>query len=522
MAPTDAVISMPGMSERAKTPRVLRLNPEDNLIVSIDPILPGAIAEGVTAVSRVPKGHKMATRAIAEGEPIRKFGQIIGFAKAPIRPGEHIHEHNCIVHDFARDYHFAEDAKPEAVLPLEERRTFEGYRRKNGKVGTRNYIGILTSVNCSASVARFIADAFNRSGLLADFPHIDGVVPFVQGSGCGMAGKGSEGYEVMQRVEWGYANHPNLAGALMVGLGCEVMQIPGLMEDYGLKESDTFRTMTIQATGGTRKTVERGVAMIKEMLPDANAVRRQTVPASEIMLALQCGGSDGYSGITANPALGYAADLLVEQGGTAVLCETPEIYGAEHLLTRRAATREIGEKLVGIIRWWEDYTARNKGEMNNNPSPGNKAGGLTTILEKSLGAAAKGGTTTLRGVYHYAEPIATRGFVFMDSPGYDPVGVTGQVASGCNVICFTTGRGSAFGFKPAPSIKLATNNDTYLRQTEDMDINCGDILDGVTIEAKGREILDEVIAVASGKKSKSEELGYGDNEFVPWQIGAVM
>jgi len=520
--PTDTVMPMPGLSERAKTPRVLRLHPDDNLVVAIEPILIGAVAEGVTAVSRVPKGHKMATRAIPEGEPVLKFGQIIGFATAPIRPGEFIHEHNCGVHDFARDYHFAEGAEPEHVLPLKDRRTFDGYRRANGKVGTRNYIGILTSVNCSASVARFIADEFNRSGILDDFPHIDGVVPFVQGSGCGMAGKGSEGFDVMQRVEWGYAKHPNLAGALMVGLGCEVMQIPYLVEDYGLKENTMFRTMTIQATGGTRKTVERGVEMIKEMLPDANSVRRETVPVSEIMLALQCGGSDGYSGITANPALGYAADLLVEQGGTAVLCETPEIYGAEHLLTRRAATKEIGEKLVGIIKWWEDYTARNKGEMNNNPSPGNKAGGLTTILEKSLGAAAKGGTTTMRGVYHYAEPVTTRGFVFMDSPGYDPVGVTGQVASGCNVIAFTTGRGSAFGFKPAPSIKLATNNDTWNRQEEDMDINCGDILDGITIEAKGREIFEEVIAVASGKKSKSEVLGYGDNEFVPWQIGAVM
>jgi altronate hydrolase len=316
--------------------------------------------------------------------------------------------------------------------------------------------------------------------------------------------------------------HPNVGATLMVGLGCEVMQIPGLMEDYGLKDNDSFHSMTIQATGGTRKSVERGVAMIKEMLPLAAAAKRETVPVSEVMLALQCGGSDGYSGITANPALGYAADLLVEQGGTAVLCETPEIYGAEHLLTRRAATKEIGEKLVGIIRWWEDYTARNKGEMNNNPSHGNKAGGLTTILEKSLGAAAKGGTTTLRGVYHYAEPITQRGFVFMDSPGLDPVGVTGQVASGCNIIAFTTGRGSAFGFKPAPSIKLATNSDMYRQMTEDMDINCGDILDGVTIEQKGREILDKVIAVASGEQSKSEKLGYGDNEFVPWQIGAVM
>jgi altronate hydrolase len=522
MTPTDTVTPMPGLSERAKAPRFLRLNALDNVIVAVDPIMPGAVAEGVTSISRTPKGHKMATAPIKEGEPIYKFGQIIGFATADIRPGEHIHTHNCGVHDFARDYHFAEAAKPEHLVPDGERMTFQGFRRKNGKVGTRNYIGVLTSVNCSASVARFIADQVNRSGMLDAYPNIDGIVPFVQGTGCGMAGKGSEGFQILQRTEWGYANHPNLSGALMVGLGCEVMQIPDLVEDYGLKENDMFRTMTIQATGGTRKTVERGVAMIAEMLAAANAVKRETVPVSELMLALQCGGSDGYSGITANPALGYAADLLVEQGGTAVLTETPEIYGAEHLLTRRAETREIGEKLVGIIKWWEDYTARNKGEMNNNPSPGNKAGGLTTILEKSLGAAAKGGTSTLRGVYHYAEPIDRRGFVFMDGPGYDPVGVTGQVASGCNIIAFTTGRGSAFGFKPAPSIKLATNSDTYRRQTEDMDINCGDILDGVTIEEKGHEILAKVIAVASGEKSKSEDLGYGDNEFVPWQVGAVM
>jgi len=507
---------------RGMNPRVLRLDPADNVVVAIDPIISGAVAEGVTAVARTPKGHKMAVRAVAEGEPILKFGQIIGFATVPVRPGEHVHTHNCAFHTFTRDYRFAEAAKEEAILPEMERRKFDGYRRVNGKVGTRNFIAILTSVNCSASVARFIAETANRSGMLADYPQIDGIVPFVHGTGCGMAGRGSEGFATLQRTEWGYATHPNIGGALMVGLGCEVMQIPGLMDEYGLRNSSTFHTMTIQATGGTRKTVERGVAMIREMLPEVAAVRREPVPASELTLALQCGGSDGYSGITANPALGRAADLLVEQGGTAVLSETPEIYGAEHLLTRRAASREIGEKLVERIRWWEDYVARNGGNMDNNPSPGNKAGGLTTILEKSLGAAAKGGTTTLRGVYLYGEPIDTRGFVFMDSPGYDPASVTGQVASGCNIIAFTTGRGSAFGYKPAPSIKLATNSDTYRQMSEDVDINCGDILDGVSIDAKGREIFEEVLTVASGKRTKSEELGYGDNEFVPWQIGAVM
>jgi altronate hydrolase len=408
------------------------------------------------------------------------------------------------------------------MVPARDRLTFEGFRRANGKVGTRNYIGVLTSVNCSGSVARFIAENVERSGILERFPGVDGVLPFVHGTGCGMAADG-DGYGNLSRTLWGYAGHANLAGALMVGLGCEVFQIPQFMERYGLKESDIFQVMTIQDNGGTRKTVERGVAMIEDMLPYAAAAKREKIDASEITLALQCGGSDGYSGITANPALGHAVDLLVAQGGTAILSETPEIYGAEHLLTRRAASREIGEKLVERIRWWEAYTARTGGEMDNNPSPGNKAGGLTTILEKSLGAAAKGGTTALNGVYLYAEPVTAKGLVFMDSPGYDPASITGQVASGANIVCFTTGRGSVFGYKPAPSIKLATNTPMYNRMSEDMDINCGTIVDGeATVQEKGREILDYVLAVASGAPSKSETLGFGGSEFVPWQIGAVM
>jgi altronate hydrolase len=336
-----------------------------------------------------------------------------------------------------------------------------------------------------------------------------------------MASKG-EGFETLSRTEWGYAANPNMGGVIVVGLGCEVFQISRMKERYGLVESDLFQSVTIQAAGGTRKSVAMGVEHVKAMLPLVNAARRETRPASELILALQCGGSDGYSGITANPALGAAADLLVRNGGTAILSETPEIYGAEHLLTRRAATREIGEKLIERIRWWEDYTAMNRGEMNNNPSPGNKAGGLTTILEKSLGAAAKGGTTTLQDVYRYAEPVTAKGFVFMDTPGFDPVSVTGQVAGGANVICFTTGRGSAFGCKPTPSIKLATNSVMYQSMVEDMDINCGDVLDGVSIEDKGREIFQRVLKVASGERSKSEALGYGDAEFAPWQIGATM
>ncbi len=509
------------LDKPALAPRTVRLHDNDNLVVAVDPIMPGSILHGVTAKDRVPRGHKIALAAIAQGEPVFKFGQIIGFASKPVEPGEWLHEHNVEMHTFARDYHFAEDARSETILPVEAQATFQGFRRQNGKVGTRNYLAILTSVNCSASVARFIAREVERSGLLDDYPNIDGVIPLVHGTGCGMDLKG-EGADILKRTQWGYASNPNMAGVLMVGLGCEVFQIDRWKDVYNIQESDTFRSLTIQDTGGTRKSVEKGLDAIRDMLPLANRARRETVPASELMLALQCGGSDGYSGITANPALGAAVDILVRHGGTAILSETPEIYGAEHLLTRRAATREVGEKLVDLIGWWEEYTARNRGEMNNNPSPGNKAGGLTTILEKSLGAAAKGGTTTLAGVYRYAEPVTSKGFVFMDTPGYDPVSATGQVAGGANVLCFTTGRGSAYGCKPTPSIKLATNSEIYRRMIDDMDINCGDILDGASIADKGQEIFETILRVASGERSKSEVLGYGDAEFLPWQIGAVM
>jgi altronate hydrolase len=505
----------------AANPRTIRLDPADNLIVAVDTVEPGASLHGTVAAAKIMRGHKMAIEFTPKGAPFRKFGQIIGFATQDTKPGEHVHVHNCEFAAFARDYAYAENARPWDPIPLDQRRTFQGYRRANGRSGTRNYIGILTSVNCSASVARFIGEAVVKTGLLNDYPNVDGVVPLVHGTGCGMAAKG-DGYDILQRTAWGYATNPNVGGVLLVGLGCEVFQIAEMKKAYDIAESATFRSMNIQDSGGTKKTIEAGLAAIKEMLPTVNAVKREAIPASELMLALQCGGSDGYSGITANPALGAAVDLLVDQGGTAILSETPEIYGAEHLLTRRAASREVGEKLISIIKWWEAYTTKHGGSMDNNPSPGNKAGGLTTILEKSLGAAAKGGTRTLRGVYHYAERVDAKGFVFMDTPGYDPVSATGQVAGGANVLCFTTGRGSAYGCKPTPSIKLATNSDIFRRMPDDMDVNCGDIVDGVTVQDKGKEIFEKILSVASGEKSKSEALGYGDNEFVPWQIGATM
>jgi altronate hydrolase len=507
-------------------PRTLVLNSADNIAVALTTLDVGTdTPQGVKTIKRVPKGHKFALRPIAAGEAVVKFGQIIGFATQDVPAGDWVHEHNCGMGEahgaFERDYAFCDGVVPVDFVPEAERATFEGYRRSNGSVGTRNYIGILTSVNCSTTVAGFIAREIERSGILDDYPNIDGIVALKQANGCVIDSRGVV-FDTLKKTTWGYATNPNMGGVIMVGLGCEGFQIPKLKEAYGVTESDTFRTMTIQEVGGTKKTVDAGVEAVRAMLPIVNDVKRETVPASELVLALQCGGSDGYSGITANPALGVAADILVRHGGTAILSETPEIYGAEHLLTRRAKNRAVGEKLVEIIHWWEDYSQRNLMEMNNNPSPGNKLGGLTTILEKSLGAAAKGGTTPLNAVYHYADPVTEKGFVFMDTPGYDPVSATGQIAGGANVLAFTTGRGSAYGAKPTPSIKIATNTDIYMKMIDDMDLNGGDVLDGVSLETKGQEIFDKILKVASGEKTKSELLGYGDNEFVPWQIGATM
>ncbi len=501
----------------------VRLHSEDNVVTARVDIMPETPIPGENVFSkrRIPAGHKVATRSMAAGDPIRKYDQTIGFASEDIAAGDHVHVQNVEMRDFSRDYAIGQEVKRTAFVPESERATFEGFLRDSGKAGTRNFIGVLSTVNCSATVAHFIAETFPEEEL-ARYPNVDGIVALTHGTGCGMADRG-DGFDALQRTLWGYARHPNFAGILMVGLGCEVNQIDFLLEAYQIKRGPHFQTMTMQGIGGTRKTVEAAQDVIRDMLPAANTAKRQPIPASALSVALQCGGSDAYSGITANPALGAAADLLIRHGGTGILAETPEIYGAEHLLTRRAISGEVAEKLIERIRWWEAYCERNGGEMNNNPSPGNKAGGLTTILEKSLGATAKGGTTNLTGVYRYAEQVTEPGFAFMDSPGYDPASVTGQVASGANLVCFTTGRGSCFGFKPAPSIKLATNSDMYLRMEEDMDVNCGVILDqGVGVEDLGRQIFELFLRVASGERTKSEALGFGNHEFTPWQIGAVM
>ncbi|ADR60512.1 MULTISPECIES: UxaA family hydrolase [Pseudomonas] len=507
---------------KSSDPAVIRLNPLDNVVIARQALLPGVRldAEATTVRQPIPSGHKLATEPVAQGQPLRRYGQIIGFASQAIDAGDHVHVHNVQMGDFARDYAFGVDTRS---LPGSAAQ-FQGIVRADGRVATRNYIGILTSVNCSATVARAVADHFRRDihpEVLADYPNVDGVVALTHGAGCAVDPSG-EALSLLRRTLAGYAVHPNFAAVLIIGLGCETNQIETLLETQGLQASAQLRAFTIQGVGGTSKTIAAGIAQVKALLAEANQVRRQPVSARHLVVGLQCGGSDGYSGITANPALGNAVDRLVAAGGTAILSETPEIYGAEHLLTRRAVSREVGEKLVARIRWWEDYCQRMNAELNNNPSAGNKAGGLTTILEKSLGAVAKAGSSNLVDVYQYAQAVRAQGLVFMDTPGYDPVSATGQVAGGANLIAFTTGRGSAYGCAPAPSIKLATNNRVFEHQQEDMDVNCGGIADGSTsIEERGAFIFEQMLRIASGERSKSEQHGYGQNEFVPWQIGAV-
>ncbi len=507
------------------TDPVIRIHPADNVVIARRQLLGGTpiAAEGITIAGLVPPGHKVATQAIRQGDAVRRYNQIIGHATQAITPGQHVHTHNLAFADFARRHEPGAGTHPTAYA--QQPATFDGIVRADGRVATRNYIGVLTSVNCSATAARAIADRFRRDihpEALAAYPNVDGIVALTHGMGCATDSEGEE-LRVLRRTLGGYAKHPNFAAVLVVGLGCETNQIQGLIAQEGLQEGARLVTFNIQDTGGTAKTVARGVELINQLLPEANRVRRQPVPASHLTVGLQCGGSDGYSGISANPALGSAVDRLVRHGGAAVLSETPEIYGGEHLLTRRAVSRAVADKLLARIAWWEQYTQRNGMSMDNNPSAGNKAGGLTTILEKSLGAIAKSGTTNLVDVVEFAEPVTARGFVYMDTPGYDPVSATGQVAGGANLICFTTGRGSAYGCAPSPSLKLSTNTALWTKQQEDIDIDCGGIVDGAeTVDEAGERIFKLMLETASGRKTKSELHGYGQNEFVPWQLGAVM
>jgi altronate hydrolase len=512
------------------SPRVVVLHPRDNVAVASTSIPAGveldAAGRTITIREAIDMGHKVATVPVRNGEPIRKFGQVIGQAVCDILPGSWVHTHNCAAGALQLDYAFASEIPPDPE-PIVGR-TFQGFRRANGKAATRNYIGVISTVNCSAHTCKQIAAAFEHS-LLEAFPNVDGVIPLVHKVGCAMQ-FGGEDHKQLARTLGGFARHANIGAYLVVGLGCETGTPSFLVESEQLVQIDVPGrvqaplplVLSIQEVGGIQKTIRRGIEVLKEMLPEVNRVRREPIPVSELILGTNCGGSDGNSGVTANPALGIASDMLVAAGGTTVLAETSEIYGAEHTLTRRAVSREVGEKLIERIRWWEKYTAMFGCEINNNPSPGNKRGGLTTIYEKSLGAVAKAGGTALRAVYEYAEPIRGKGFVIMDTPGFDPVSVTGLVAGGCNVVVFTTGRGSCFGCKPSPSIKVATNSPLFHRMPDDMDINAGVVLEGVPVAEVGKQIFEKIISVASGEKTKSEQQGIGDEEFAPWSIGPVL
>jgi altronate hydrolase len=509
---------------------VLALHPDDSVALARhglqlgDEVTAGG-ERAVTATGPVPRGHKVALVDLPEGAAVRKYGQTIGIASRPIAAGDHVHEHNlvsaaragvAITRAPAAPAASASAAAPSSVP------TFDGIVRPDGRVATRNYVAVLSTVNCSATVVRRIASAYSAPGALDEYPGVDGVIAVTHATGCGLSADG-EGLELLRRTLAGYASHPNVGGVVVVGLGCEVNQIAGLVDRFDLPDGIPVRHMTIQHLGGSVATVRAGVEEVREMLNIAGAVQRRPVPASRLMLGLNCGGSDAWSGVSANPVLGIAVDRLVTCGGTAVLAETPEIHGAEHLLTSRAASPEIARQLMERVAWWERYAAAEGGNLDNNPSPGNRAGGVTTIEEKSLGAVAKGGSSPLRAVVGYAEPVTERGLVFMDTPGYDPVSVTGIIAGGATVMCFTTGRGSVFGCKPAPSLKLATTEELYRRMPDDMDVNCGPVLDGrASVSELGEVLFHEILAVASGQRTKSEELDFGDDEFAPWQLGAVM
>jgi altronate hydrolase len=501
----------------------IRLHPDDSVVVALKPLSRGQQIpeENTVLLDDIPAGHKFSVRRIPEGGAVIKYGQIMGFASADIEQGRHVHTHNVSLRDFDRDYAYGRDAKPTQFISESERRTFEGFLRPDGSVGIRNYVGILSTVTCSLGVGRLITQRFGPD-VMARYPNVDGVVALGANSGCGMT-PGGEAFTYMQRSLAGYARHPNFAGVVILGLGCEQNLVESLLEATALLPNERVRTMVIQDEGGTEASVEKGAAAVRMLMEQADREQRRTMPAGRLILGVECGGSDAYSGITANPALGAAADLLVRHGGTAVLSETPEIYGAEHLLIRRAASREAGEKLAERIRWWEEYTARLGGDLNNNPTPGNKAGGLTTILEKSLGAATKGGTTNLVETIGFAEPVKGPGLVFMDTPGFDPVSVTGLIAGGVHLVAFTTGRGTVMGSIPAPTMKLATNSELYRLMQADMDVDCGQVLDaGLSIEQMGAQIFDLVLDTASGKKTKSELAHQGQWEFHPWYIGAVL
>jgi altronate hydrolase len=491
----------------------------DNVGIVMNAVADGAtvaVDDGVVPVlGPVPAGHKIALRAIGQGTAVRKYNEIIGFATADIAPGEHVHLHNIGVLTDRSDVPTQPRSTSWTPPAAPTRTHFLGYRRPDGRAATRNYIGVLPTVNCSATVARLIAQAATAAHL--NTPGLDGVIALGHDLGCGLA-EGTPGDDILRRTLRGYATHANIAGILVVSLGCEVNQ-PENIFGAGL---DGIEHLTIQNLGGTVPTVNEGLRRVAEMVAEVAQLRREPIPVSELVLGLQCGGSDAYSGLTANPTLGVAADLLVAAGGRVILGETPEIYGAQHLLKRRAADPQLADRIDELLRWWQDYAHRNGAALDDNPSTGNRAGGISTIWEKSLGAVLKAGTSPLNSVVDYAEPVTADGLTFMDTPGYDPVSATGMVAGGANMLAFTTGRGSLFGSRPVPCVKISTTSALYRHMTGDIDFDAGPAMSQTDQIRYGVSLFELLVDTASGQSSKSEALGFGVEEIAPWRMGAVL
>lgn len=521
--------------------KAIQIRPQDNVAIAREKLNPGDIIFGVEVTSEVDRLHKVALTSIRKGEPVLRYGEPIGVATKEIRAGEWVHTHNLGFLYTGRDYEFGTKkvALPQPPVGFSH---FQGFRRADGRAATRNYLAVVASVNCSAHVPLFVER--HMGDILKGYPNIDGILMLTHQSGCGIT-MYDESHDAIRRTIAGTMNHPNIVGAVLVGLGCEQLDPSSLVTKNLVQIRDLTRQgawgdpvpqtdqgsllVSVQSHGGTEPTAKAVIEYLKKLLPRANDVRRVPIPVDELILGMNCGGSDAFSGLTANPALGYAADLLVALGGTAVLGETPETAGAEHILTARARSREVGQELVALIRWWEKYFAAHSflhpcPTMDNNPSHGNKAGGLTTIVEKSLGAVAKAGTSTLNHVLSYAATIpAKAGLCFMDTPGKDSASMTGIVAGGANIAVFTTGRGNVAGWAPAPTIKVSTNTDTYERLRGDMDLNAGGIMDGkISVEDVGQLILAKMIEVSSGEKTASERLGADRSCFDPWNMGPTV
>ena len=515
-----------------KATGLILLNSRDNVAIATD-TLPAGTSQvvnqrSVTSRSAIPGGHKIAIRTIRDGEPIIKYGQPIGLAKQNIDAGMHVHTDNLMDHHVVSDD--LNDRNPPAPpTPIE--REFLGFHRPDGRVGTRNYVAIISTVNCSASVCHEVVKRFDQERL-KKWPNVDGVFAATHGSGCALEYHGIK-HQMLGRVLAGYATHCNVGGTLVVGLGCEQTTSGYLTEHHGLvslhapdgsklTRDDGMPMLTMQTEGGTRATIEKAELLLEQVLDRANQFQRKPASAKHLVLGVECGGSDGYSGLTANPAVGVVSDRIVACGGTSIISETTELYGAEHLLVNRSRSPEVAKKLLDKIQWWKDYVAMYGGQIDNNPSVGNKAGGLTTITEKSLGAVSKSGNTALEEVYQYAEPVTKSGLVVMDSPGFDPASVTGKVAGGANLVMFTTGRGSCFGCKPTPVMKISSNTSLFERLHEDMDLNAGTILEGEDVDTVVDRFFEYALQVASGEKTCSEKLGLGDHEFTPWTVGPTV